>query len=38
MFWRKSAIVTIDCLACLVGLLMAAPFVLILLAPFFGDW
>jgi hypothetical protein len=34
MFWQKSAIVTMDVFAVIVGLLIAAPFVLILASPF----
>ena len=34
MFWRKSTIFTMDCAAVLVGLMIAAPFFLILVSPF----
>ena len=34
MSWRKSAIFTVDCAAVLAGVLIAAPFVLILTSPF----
>ena len=34
MFWQKSAIVTMDCFAVMTGLLIAAPFLLILVSPF----
>ncbi len=34
MSWRKNAIFAIDCAAVLVGVLIAAPFVLILTSPF----
>ncbi len=34
MSWRKSTIFAIDCAAVLVGVLIAAPFVLILTSPF----
>ncbi len=34
MSWQKSAIVTMDLFAVIVGLLIAAPFVLILASPF----
>ncbi len=34
MFWRKSMIYTLDCIAVMVGLAIAAPFVLILASPF----
>lgn len=37
MFWRKSKIFTIDCLAFLAGLAIAAPFLLLLAAPFTGS-
>ena len=36
MFWRKSIIFAVDCLAVLAGVAMAAPFVLILVSPFIG--
>ena len=35
-FTRKSATFMLDCLAVLVGVLIAAPFVLIAVSPFFG--
>ncbi len=34
MSWRNSAIVTVDFFAVMVGLLIAAPFLLILASPF----
>ncbi len=34
MSWRKSAIFAVDCAAVLAGVLIAAPFVLILVSPF----
>ncbi len=34
MFWQKSAIATMDCLAVMTGLLIASPFLLILASPF----
>ena len=34
MFWRKSIIFAVDCLAVLAAVAMAAPFVLILVSPF----
>ncbi len=34
MFWRKSTIYALDCIAVMVGLAIAAPFVLILTSPF----
>ncbi len=34
MSWRKNAIFAVDCAAVLVGVLIAAPFVLILASPF----
>ncbi len=34
MSWRKYAIFAVDCAAVLVGVLIAAPFVLILTSPF----
>ncbi len=34
MFWRNSTIFAVDCTAVLAGLLIAAPFVLILISPF----
>ncbi len=36
MFWRKSIIFAVDCLAVLAGVAMAAPFALILVTPFLG--
>ena len=36
MSWRKSIIFAVDCLAVLAGVVMAAPFVLILVSPFIG--
>jgi hypothetical protein len=38
MFWRKSTIYTLDCIAVLVGLLIATPFVLILTSPFLASY
>ncbi len=34
MSWRKSAIFAVDCAAVLLGVLIAAPFVMILTSPF----
>ncbi len=34
MSWRKNAIFAVDCAAVLAGLLIAAPFVLMLASPF----
>ncbi len=34
MFWRDCAIFALDCAAALAGLLIATPFVLILVSPF----
>ncbi len=34
MFWRKSTIYALDCIAVLAGLAIAAPSVLILTSPF----
>lgn len=34
MSWQNSAIVTMDCVAVVAGLLMASPFLLILASPF----
>ncbi len=34
MSWQKSANVTMDCFAVMIGLLMASPFLLILASPF----
>ena len=34
MSWRKIAIFAVDCTAVLVGVLIAAPFALILISPF----
>ena len=34
MSWRKSTIFAVDCAVVLVGVLIAAPFVLILISPF----
>ncbi len=34
MSWRKSAIFAVDCAAVLLGVLIAAPFLLILTSPF----
>jgi len=34
MFWRKSTIYALDFIAVMVGLAIAAPFVLILTSPF----
>ena len=36
MFWRKSIIFAVDCLAVLAAVAMAAPFVLIFVSPFIG--
>ncbi len=34
MFWRKSMIFALDCIAIAAGLAIATPFVLILTSPF----
>jgi hypothetical protein len=34
MFWRKSTIYALDCIAVMAGLAIATPFVLILTSPF----
>ena len=34
MSWRRTTIFAVDCAAVLVGVLIAAPFVLILISPF----
>ncbi len=34
MSWQKSAVVTMDCFAVIAGLLIAAPFFLMLASPF----
>ena len=34
MSWRRTTIFAVDCAAVLVGVLIAAPFVLILASPF----
>jgi hypothetical protein len=34
MYWQKSAMVTMDCVAVITGLMMATPFLLILASPF----
>ena len=34
MFWRKSTIYALDCIAVMAVLAIAAPFVLILTSPF----
>lgn len=34
MSWRNCTIFTVDCAAVMVGLLIASPFVLILVSPF----
>ncbi len=36
MFWRKTKIIAVDLAAVLAGLLLATPFVMILVAPFIG--
>ncbi len=38
MSWRKGIGFTVDCLAVLIGSLLAVPFILILAAPFIGMW
>jgi len=38
MFWHRSRIFTIDCLAAMAGVLIASPFALILAAPFLGGF
>ncbi len=34
MSWQKSAVFTVDCIATVIGLLLALPFVMILASPF----
>ncbi len=34
MSWRRTTIFAVDCAAVLIGVLIAAPFVLILASPF----
>ena len=38
MSWRKNAIFAVDCAAVLAGVLIAAPFVLILTSPFWVSY
>ncbi len=38
MSWRKSAIFAVDCAAVLAAVLIAAPFLLILTAPFWVSY
>ncbi len=38
MFWRKSTIYALDCIAVVVGLAIATPFVLILTSPFIAGY
>ncbi len=38
MFWRKITIYTLDCIAVVVGLAIATPFVLILTSPFIAGF
>jgi hypothetical protein len=38
MSWRKSTIFAIDCVAVLAGVLIAAPFLLILTSPFLASY
>ncbi len=38
MSWRKSTIFAVDCAAVLAGVLIAAPFVLILTSPFLASY
>ncbi len=38
MSWRKGIGFTVDCLAVLTASLLAAPFVLMIAAPFIGKW
>ncbi len=38
MSWRKSTIFAIDCAVVLAGVLIAAPFVLILISPFLASY
>ena len=34
MSWQKSTVFTVDCLATIIGVLLALPFVMILASPF----
>ncbi len=34
MSWQKSAVFIVDCVATVIGLLLALPFVMILASPF----
>jgi hypothetical protein len=34
MSWQKTTVLTVDCLATFVGLLLALPFILVLASPF----
>ncbi len=38
MFWRKSTIYALDCIAVAAGLAIATPFVLILTSPFIAGF
>ncbi len=38
MSWQKSKIFTLDCAAVIAGLLIAAPFFLILASPFIAGY
>ena len=38
MSWKRGIGFTVDCLVVLTGSLLAAPFVLIIMAPFIGMW
>jgi hypothetical protein len=38
MFWRKSTIYALDCIAVMAGLAIATPFVLILASPFLASY
>jgi hypothetical protein len=38
MSWRNGTIFTIDCAAVFAGILIAAPFMMILSAPFLGAY
>ncbi len=34
MSWQKSAVFIVDCVATIIGLLLALPFIMILASPF----
>ncbi len=38
MSWQKSAVFAVDCAAVLTGVLIAAPFVLVLISPFLASY